>query len=457
MSRKLSVPAVAEPLVDAIRQAKVFTRPTFGRFVCLMGALIITMGRHTVSRALKVMGPLKEGHWSNYHRIYSQARYCMWELAAVVVRQLLPLLPADQPIVLVADDTVDGKEADHVWAKGTHRDPVRSSRKKSQVKFGHKWLVMCVLVQLPGIGRPWALPVLCGLCLSPKVAAEVKRRPKTPAQLALQLLMRLMRWMPQRKFILLGDSLVVTHRTAEFARRHADRVTAIGRLRADANLYAPPGPRRPSRAGRPAKKGKKLPSPAQQVAQLTPVSREVCWYGNRRRTVSFVTEQALWHDKQASAVTPIRWVCVRGDKEQGTLDAYFYSSDTQMEAWRIIELYASRWNIEVTFEEARALLGLETTRHWCRQSVLRVTPLLFGLFTAVALMWTRLPACKRRCQSGTPCYAKTAPTFADALFAVRRELWRETLLVRHRGRQRCLDMLPRKLKETLLWHLAAAA
>ena len=61
MSRKLSVPAVAEPLVDAIRQAKVFTRPTFGRFVCLMGALIITMGRHTVSRELKVMGPLKEG------------------------------------------------------------------------------------------------------------------------------------------------------------------------------------------------------------------------------------------------------------------------------------------------------------------------------------------------------------------------------------------------------------
>ena len=227
MSRKLSVPAVAEPLVDAIRQAKVFTRPTFGRFVCLMGALIITMGRHTVSRALKVMGPLKEGHWSNYHRIYSQARYCMWELAAVVVRQLLPLLPADQPIVLVADDTVDGKEADHVWAKGTHRDPVRSSRKKSQVKFGHKWLVMCVLVQLPGIGRPWALPVLCGLCLSPKVAAEVKRRPKTPAQLALQLLMRLMRWMPQRKFILLGDSLVVTHRTAEFAHLSAEDRRAV--------------------------------------------------------------------------------------------------------------------------------------------------------------------------------------------------------------------------------------
>src|SRR5579884_3745441 len=123
MSRMFSVPAVAEPLVDALRQEKIFTRPTLPRFVLLMAALIVTMGRHTVSRALKVMGPLLEGHWSNYHRVYSQARYCMWKLAAVIVRQVLPLLPADAPIVLVADDTVDGKQGKQVWARGAHRDP----------------------------------------------------------------------------------------------------------------------------------------------------------------------------------------------------------------------------------------------------------------------------------------------------------------------------------------------
>src|SRR5579864_1136510 len=118
MSRKLSIPAVAEPLADAIRQAHVFTRPTFPRFILLMGALIVTMGRRTVSRALKVMGPLREGHWSNYHRIYSQARFCMWELAAMIVRQVVALLPDDATIVLVADGTVDGKGGDHVWARG---------------------------------------------------------------------------------------------------------------------------------------------------------------------------------------------------------------------------------------------------------------------------------------------------------------------------------------------------
>ena len=53
------------------------------------------------------------------------------------------------------------------------------------------------------------------------------------------------------------------------------------------------------------------------------------------------------------AVVPIRWVCVLGTK--GLEDAYFYSSQQNMDARRIVELYAMRWNIEVTFEETRAI------------------------------------------------------------------------------------------------------
>jgi Transposase DDE domain len=466
MSRTLPIPAAAEPLVDAIRDARVFTRPTCRRFLLLMLGLIVTMGRRTVSRALAVMQPMlaeNDGHWSDYHRIYSAARFSMWKLAAVLVRQVVALLPIDVAIVLLADDTVHGKAGQRVWAAGAHRDAVRSSRKKKHVKFGHKWLSLCVLVRLPGIDRPWALPILCGLCLSAKVAAKVKRRPKTAAQLARQLLIRLMRWMPDRRFILIGDYQVVTHETACFAARHADRVTAIGRLRGDASFYAEPTRcRRPAGTrGRHQKKGRKLPGPAQRSAQVQPLAQEIQWYGNSRRTVKLVSEQTLWYNTHNAQAVAIRWVGVLGDKAQGTNDAYFYSSDPTMPAARIIELYASRWNIEVTFEEARALLGLETTRHWCRQSVLRVTPLLLGLFTAVALLWARLPKCKReRCQSHTPCYAKQTLTFADALFAVRRELWQQCLLkprVQHRVQTRCIDALPRRLRQMILWHLAAAA
>ena len=111
------IPAAAEPLVQAVRHARVFTRPTFQRFTALMVGLIVTMGRHTVSHTLVVIDPLLAGHWSNYHRLYSSAKYSMWRLAAVLVRQVVALLPDDVTIELVADDTVDGKEGDCVWAK----------------------------------------------------------------------------------------------------------------------------------------------------------------------------------------------------------------------------------------------------------------------------------------------------------------------------------------------------
>lgn len=448
--------SAVEPLFDEILQAGVFTNPTLSRFATLVIGLIVSMGRRTVSHSLVAIKPLLEGHWCNYHRLYSSAKFSLWRLAAVLVRQVVALLPPDAVIELVADDTVDGKDGDHVWAKSAHRDPTRSTHSKTAIKYGHQWLVMCVLVQLKGWHRPWALPILCGMCFSPRAAGRIGRPPKTPSQVARQLLMCLMRWLPDRKFILTGDFKVVTHQTVAFAQRHADRVTVTGRLRGDANFYAQPANRnRKSRTGR-IKKGKKTLPPAKRAAQLPVVEREVCWYGNSRRRLRYVTEQTLY-DKHSNAVTPIRWVCVFGDPQRDLEDAFFFCSDLTMNAQRIIEAYARRWNIEVLFEESRALLGLETTRHWCRQSVLRVTPILLGLFTAVVLIWRELPRARRQVvATATPCYAKRSITFADVLAAVRREIW-ETHLLRHRPNQRCLNSLPPSVRQTIIWHLSAAA
>src|ERR1700691_1220755 len=455
-STMFRVPSAAEPLVQSIRDA--FTRPTFERFLTLMCGVIVTMGRRSVSRALRVMQPRLKGHWSNYHRVYSQARFSMWKLAAALARQVVALLPASEPIVLIVDDTVHEKRGQKVWAKGAHRDAHRSSRSHDGITFGHKWLVMCVLAALPGMARPWALPVLCGLCRPPRTAAETGQRHKTPAELSLQLLMQMMRWFPHRRFILLGDSRAVSNAVACFAHRHRDRVTVISRLRADANLYGPPLHK--SRA----QKGRKKPSPQKQAERLPRVTETVSWYGASRRKVSHVSDTALWYSHHNHQAVPIRWVCVLADVTLNMEAAYFYSTDPALPARRIIELYSLRWNIEVTFEESRALLGLETTRHWCRQSVLRVTPILLGLFTAVALTWKelsgRMKDARRQRFSQTPCYQKSTMTFADALYWVRRELWRCTLLG-HRDSKRCpsgwFQSLPRSVRSTIIWHLAAAA
>jgi DDE superfamily endonuclease/Archaeal putative transposase ISC1217 len=448
-------PPAAEPLVQSIRH--VFTRRTFDRFLTLMCGVIVTMGRRTVSRALRVMELHLQGHYCNYHRIYSQARYSMWKLALAVTRQVVALLHGDEPILLVVDDTVQQKNGQKVWAKGAHRDGRRSTRGHVSIKFGHKWLVMCILAKLPGMNRSWALPVLCGLCRPKKTADQTNQRPKSASQIALQLLMRMMRWFPDRRFILIGDSRAVSHRVACFAHRHRDRVTLISRLRSDANLYDPPQKRG-------TKKGRKKPSPRKQVQRLPHQTQTVAWYGSSRRQITQASDTALWHSVHGRAVVPIRWVCVLADPKLGMQEAYFYSTDQSMTAARIIELYALRWNIEVTFEESRALLGLETTRHWCRQSVLRVMPILLGLFTATALIWKGLSQeigdAQPQHLSQTPCYRKETMTFADALYLVRRELWTKSLLQHHDSRRRntsWLQSLPSGIRSTLIWHLAAAA
>ena len=79
--------------------------------------------------------------------------------------------------------------------------------------------------------------------------------------------------------------------------------------------------------------------------------------------------------------------------------------------------------MEVTYEESRAHLGLETQRQWSDPAVFRTAPLLFGLYSLVTLYVHqnvgRLALSPRRALW----YPKPAPTFADALARLRQHLW----------------------------------
>ncbi len=83
-----------------------------------------------------------------------------------------------------------------------------------------------------------------------------------------------------------------------------------------------------------------------------------------------------------------------------------------------------RWRVEVTFQEVRAHLGVETQRQWNDWAILRSTPALLGLFSLVTVLAHRLTQRGKLPIRQTAWYAKRLPTFSDALAAVRQHLWR---------------------------------
>jgi hypothetical protein len=425
-----------------------FTRPTYRRFVLLALAAILTTGAHTVANLLRCLGPLAPGDPTSYHRFFSRNRWSSWALARRLAQTVLARLVPKGTIELAVDDTVTEHPGPEVYGKGCHRDPVRSSRSFTAYRWGHKWVAVVVLVAVPWSTRKWALPLLLAL-YRPK---EEGRRHKTPVQRAQQMLRVLMRWFPDRRFTCTGDGTYGTHEFARFAARHRKQLTLVSRYYAKANLVAPTPPY--SGTGRPRVKGDKLPRPTEVVRDTaTRYRTKVDWYGGGQRRVEVVSGRGCWFESGKGWV-PVTWVFVH-DLTGTHRDEYLFTTDQAMSPEAVIAAYTGRWNIETTFEELRSFIGLETTRGWSRNTVLRAEPCLFGLYTVVVLLYAGLPAQWRRVRA-VDWPGKRDVTFSDAITAVRRWLWLEWVFATP-SRRGALRKLGGGLRRILLNALAPAA
>lgn len=447
------LPGPARALFDTLGRA--FHRATAQRFGLLLAAALLTGGRHTVANLLRTLGPLVPGDPSSYRRVFSQRRWSSWRLAKLLTGWVVEHLLPDGPLFLAADDTVDEHRGKKVYGKGRHRDPVRSTHSYTAFRWGHKWLVVAVLVRFPFTRRRWALPVLVALYRSEKENGRRGRRHKTPPELLRQLLCVLLRWFPQRQFVCAADGNFATHDLARLAARYPTRLTYLSHFYADANLYEPAPPVVGTKpAGRPRKKGRKLPAPAAVVKQAKHRQRlNVAWYGGGRRDIEVVTGTAHWY-QAGQPLVAVLWVWVH-DCTGTHRDEYFFTTDVRWSAAQVIETYTGRWNLETTFQEMRSHLGLETTRGWSEPTVLRVAPCLFGLYTVVAALYVQLPA-RRRVVGLLAWVGKEDVTFSDALTAVRRWLWVEWVFAIP-GHSPAFSKLSRPFQQLLLAGLAPAA
>src|SRR3954469_9503351 len=230
-----------EPLpVFSLFESAFTTAATFVRAKLLGVAAILTTGRRTVANLLRTVAGLTAGDPSSYHRVLSLAQWSGLTLASLLTRFILRHFWPQGRVRLVGDDTVTEHPGRKVFGKARHRDPVRSSHSYTAWRWGHKWVVLAILVQFPFAQRPWALPVLVALYRSPKDNRERGRPHQTPAQLMQLLLRVLLRWFPDRRFSFAGDAGYGSHEVAHFASRTQGRLALVSKFYPDANRYEPP-------------------------------------------------------------------------------------------------------------------------------------------------------------------------------------------------------------------------
>ena len=390
--------------------------------VLLVGALL-TPGQRTVTAVLRVLGLEREPQFQRYHRVLNRARWSSLAVARVLLGLVVETFVATGPVVIGIDETLERRRGTKIKAKGIYRDPVRSSRSHMVKASGLRWLCAMVLAEIPWAGRVWALPFLTALCPSERYHQQRGQHHKALPEWAGQLIGLIRRWLPGREVIVVADS---TYAVIELLKQVSDlpAVSLITRLRLDAALYAPLFPRKPGQNGRPRKKGARRPTLQQVLADpRTPWTSITVnnWYGGGRRAVEVCTDTAVWYHSGLPPVT-VRWVLIRDPQDRFEPQALVTTGLT-LTPKQMLEWFVRRWRMEVTFEEARAHLGIETQRQWNDWAIARTTPALFGLYSLVALMAHGVFQTEGQLIRTAAWYVKERPTFSDALAVIRSELW----------------------------------
>lgn len=399
----------------------IFIKPkTASKALLLLAGAILCRGGRTVCASLKILGMQGEARFDKYHRVLSRAKWSPLAAGRILLQKLIGT--STDPVVIAVDEHIERRSGRKIKAIGCYRDACRSTKKFVVRCFGLKWLTVMLLKQPSWHKRLLALPFLTILAPSEKSNKAKKKRHKTTIDWTRQLVKLLRRWLPKLRIILACDGGFANMELAWTCVKH--NIALVTRLRHDACLFDFLSEY--SGKGRRPKKGRRLLSPGKMFkeANLSWSEMEVKWYGGKLRRVAYATTTCLW-GAQGYEPLPIRLVLLKDlQGEYEPIALMGIDGSFKLTAREIIELFVARWNQEVTHREVREHLGVETQRQWSDQSIARSTPVLFALYSLVVLMAESIHAASPLKAASTAWYQKETLTFADMLYAVRREIWR---------------------------------
>lgn len=376
------------PLVEVLAPA--FTVPSATTSSFLLLSWLMCLRKKSLLRVGENGNPESPPDRSRRHEldaVYNFFERSAWTpsgLAHRVGTLILSRLSFTGCVTLLVDDTLLHKTGRFVWGLGWFRDAVASTRKRVATASGHNWVLVAIAFQNPLTGNTvLALPLLARLHQSGK-------QNKSCPVLAAEMLAQILEWYPTRRFTLIGDG---AYACKELLAELDERVTYVGRLRADASLYDPRVPVPPKgKRGPKAKKGPRLPKPRDVAAKADEKGsgiREwswqvvtVCVYG-RSRELQVVSYEALW--PHVLGLRAIQVFVVR-DPSGVMEDVYLFATDLQATGEWVIGRFAWRWSIEVLFRASKQTMEIEAPQHWCKASVEKIAPWVWSM-QSVIVVW----------------------------------------------------------------------
>jgi hypothetical protein len=355
-------------------------------------------------------------HHSRAHRFFASAAWSADGVGLVVLRLVTGwLVPAGAPLVIAVDDTMFRRAGRKVHAAYWGYDgSLKVPRGGTKLSRGNTWVVAAVIVSLPFLDRPVALPV----------AARLWRR-GGPAKTALaRELIELIAAAPARRRRAVHVVADTAYICTELHRLPAG-VTLTGPMPRHASLYDVhpeldnPLLRRGQR-GRPRARGARIGTPADLAAATPGTPVAVTRYGTTA-TVTVHERRCLWPGVFRSR--PVRVIVVTEPRKPGLA---LVTTDMAAPAAQLIARYAARWAIEVAIFDAKNITGAGEARNRAPRAVERTVP--FALFIqSIVIIWYHLaghsPAIARDRRDRAPWYAtKTRPAYIDMITKLRRVL-----------------------------------
>lgn len=402
--------------------APLFSKKVFEHAKILIIGCLLSVGKRTVCGCLRTLGMGSETRFHKYHRVLSLAKWSAYQASHQLLKLLInTFCPGEKTLVFGIDETLERRWGRKIAARGIYRDSVRSSKGHFVKCSGLRWMCLMLLSPISWADRIWALPFLTVLAPSQRYYDNRVRGHKKLTDWARQMILQLHRWLPQYKIIIVADSSYCCYDLLDAVR---SKVCMITRLRLDARLFDFPPPRPKGQRGRNRIVGARQPTLLQRLEdpeakwQTFTIAQ---WYGQKNKKVELLSGTAIWY-KSGMPSIPNRWVVIRDPQNQFDPVALL-CTDLEMDALDILRFFVQRWTVEVTFEEVRKHLGLESQRQWSDLAIARSTPILLALFSIVTLWANQLNQHKLIHIKTFAWYQKSHPTFSDAIASVRRRIW----------------------------------